>query len=105
MKLEYNFMKTIREVTMANLQIKGIQDEFYEQIKKLAESEKRSVSQQVLFVVQEYMAKEKDMKKTKTPAQILLELSGSWSDDRDVSDIISEIKNTRRNSTKLSDGF
>ncbi len=34
---------------MANLQIKGIDDELYNEIKKLAASEKRSISQQVLF--------------------------------------------------------
>ena len=35
---------------MANLQIKGIDDELYNEIKKLAAAEKRSVSQQILFL-------------------------------------------------------
>ena len=34
---------------MANLQIKGIDDELYRDIKKLAAAENRSVSQQILF--------------------------------------------------------
>ena len=37
-------------IEMANLQIKGIDDELYNEIKKLAAAEKRSVSQQILFL-------------------------------------------------------
>ncbi|MDY6823639.1 MAG: hypothetical protein SWH68_07580 [Thermodesulfobacteriota bacterium] len=90
---------------MANLQIKGIQDEFYQQIKALADSENRSVSQQVLYVLKGYLAREKSIKKTRTPAQVLLSLSGSWSDTRDAEEIIREIKASRVNSKKLSEGF
>jgi hypothetical protein len=42
---------------MANLQIKGIDDELYNEIKKLAAAEKRSVSQQILFLVKNSLAK------------------------------------------------
>jgi hypothetical protein len=35
---------------MANLQIKGMDGQLYEEVRKLAASEQRSVSQQVLFV-------------------------------------------------------
>jgi hypothetical protein len=37
---------------VANLQIKGIDDQLYDEIKKLAVAEKRSISQQVLFLVE-----------------------------------------------------
>jgi len=36
---------------MANLQIKGIDDEIYTELKKMASEENRSVSQQALFLV------------------------------------------------------
>jgi hypothetical protein len=42
---------------MANLQIKGVQDDLYEEIKKVAEAENRSVSQQVLFLIRDYLAR------------------------------------------------
>ena len=42
---------------MANLQIKGIEDDLYHAIKKMAAAENRSVSQQILFLVKSYMAK------------------------------------------------
>ncbi len=41
----------------------------------------------------------------KTPAQVLLDLFGTWEDDRDADEIIAEIRNARKNSTKLTDGL
>jgi hypothetical protein len=90
---------------MANLQIKNVQDELYEEIKKLAAAENRSVSQQVLFLVKEYLAKRKQVTATKSPAQVLLELSGSWEDDKDAEQIVKEIKSARKSSRKLEKGF
>ena len=90
---------------MANLQIKGIDDNLYERLKAIAASENRSVSQQVLYLVKSYLAKGKKIDEKKTSAQILLELSGSWDDSRSSSDIIEEIRKGRKNSRKLEQGF
>ena len=90
---------------MANLQIKGIDENLYAQIKKLAAGENRSVSQQVLYLAKEYLAKNKTLRTSKPPAQVLLELSGSWVDDRHSEEIVREIKRARRNSKKLRRGF
>ena len=90
---------------MANLQIKNIQDELYEEIKRLARAENRSVSQQVLFLVKEYLAKRKHLTAAKSPAQVLLELSGSWEDDKNAEQIVKEIKSARKSSRKLEKGF
>lgn len=90
---------------MANLQIKGIDDELYEQIKRLAVSENRSVSQQILFLVKDYLAKKDSLSRTRTAAAVLLELSGSWEDGRSSAEIVSEIKSGRKNSRKLSRGM
>ena len=90
---------------MANLQIKNIQDELYEEIKKLAAAENRSISQQVLFLVKEYLAKRKHLTAAKSPAQVLLELSGSWEDDKSAQQLVKEIKSARKSSRKLEKGF
>jgi hypothetical protein len=90
---------------MANLQIKGIDDKLYDTIKKLAASENRSVSQELLFLVKEHVAKRKQTVAIKTPAQVLLDLSGSWVDNRSANAIITEIKAARRNSRKLEKGL
>ncbi|MGA7877646.1 MAG: hypothetical protein WCA08_18440 [Desulfoferrobacter sp.] len=90
---------------MANLQIKGIEDRLYEEIKRMAAEENRSVSQQVLFLVREYLARKHHVGKLKRPAEVLLELSGSWLDQRDTEEIILEIRAARRSSRKLEKGF
>ncbi len=90
---------------MANLQIKGIEDELYRELKKMAAEENRSVSQQTLFLVKEYLARKRQMRALKTPAQILLDLSGSWEDNRGSAKILAQIKKARRNSKKFKEGF
>ncbi len=90
---------------MANLQIKGIEDELYQELKKMAAEENRSVSQQALFLVKEYLARKRHMRALKTPAQILLDLAGSWEDSRDSAKIIAQIRKARTNSRKLKEGF
>ena len=90
---------------MANLQIKGIEDNLYKKIKKMAASENRSVSQQVLSLIKEYIARKGKIQSLKPPAQVLLELSGSWEDNRSADKIVSEIKRGRKNSKKLKKGF
>lgn len=90
---------------MANLQIKGIEESFYTEIKALAASENRSVSQEVLYLLKDYTCKRKSDKKNKTPAQVLLELSGSWVDSKSEEELMQEIKKSRVNSKKLLEGF
>ena len=90
---------------MANLQIKGIDDAVYEELKKLAAAENRSVSQQTLFLIKDYLAKRQCMRTLKTPAQVLLEMAGSWEGEESAEEIITKIKKTRRSSTKLKGGF
>lgn len=90
---------------MANLQIKNINDEFYNRIKMLAEDENRSISQQVLFLLKEYISKQKSIHRTKSPAQLLLDLSGSWDEEAEADEIIAKIRKNRINSKGLSQGF
>lgn len=90
---------------MTTLQLEGIDSFFYDQIKQMAESENRSISQQIVYVVKEYLAKEKQIRATRSPAEVLLELAGSWQDSRDADEIISEIRGSRRNFTRLDQIF
>jgi hypothetical protein len=90
---------------MANLQIKGIDDDLYVQLKALAASENRSISQQVVFLVKSYLSKSPQLQKMKTPAQVLLELSGSWEDAKPPEQIIENLKKARKNSQKFKQDF
>jgi hypothetical protein len=90
---------------MANLQIKGIDEEVYNEIKKLAAAEKRSISQQVLYLVKNYLAKKPACDAAKSPSRLLLDLYGSWQDERDADEIIAEIKNARRSTRRRTGSF
>ncbi|MFO7601793.1 MAG: hypothetical protein R6X27_18600 [Candidatus Desulfacyla sp.] len=90
---------------MANLQIKGIDNDVYADLKALAASENRSVSQQVLCLVRGYLNRKHHLDRTKTPAEVLLDLSGSWEDDRRPEEIVEELRSARKSSQKLLEGF
>lgn len=90
---------------MANLQIKGMDDGVYAHLKALAASEHRSVSQQVLFLVRAYLARTSHLNQIKTPAEVLLDLSGSWEDPREPQEIVEDLRGARKNSQKLIKGF
>jgi plasmid stability protein len=90
---------------MANLQIKNINDDFYRKIKLMADAENRSISQHVLYLLKEHLSKQKTVSQVKSPAQVLLDLSGSWDDSADADEIITELKRKRINSKKLTRGF
>ncbi len=81
---------------MANLQIKGMDDELYASLKDLAASENRSISQQVLFLLKLYLGRKHQFHKIKTPTQVLLELAGSWEDVRSSENIVKDLKNNRK---------
>jgi predicted CopG family antitoxin len=90
---------------MANLQIKGIDDDFYKQIKELAVAENRSVSQQILYLTRRYLALPKDPRNTRTGAEVLLELAGSWSSKASADEIINDLRHSRVNAVRLKAGF
>lgn len=90
---------------MPNLQIKGIDEQLYQQVKELAAYENRSISQQVVYLIRRYLANRDAFQNARTPAQSLLELAGSWEDERNADDIISELKKSRKNVSRLKKGF
>jgi plasmid stability protein len=82
---------------MAILQIKGIDDELYARLKRMAAEDSRSVSQEVLHLTKEFMARREAQNVCAGSAKALLELAGTWDDDRDAAEIAREIKAGRRN--------
>ena len=90
---------------MSNLQIKGVDDQLYQELKNLASEENRSLSQQVLYLIRSHLAQTRRARKADTAAQTLLSLAGSWEDPRPAEQIIEEIKKMRRSSSKLRDGL
>ena len=106
MNTVYYFMKSGNVVSsMANLQIKGIDDDLYREIKEMAKDEHRSVSQQILYMTKLFLTKRKAVEQVKTSAEILLELAGSWDDERPAEEIVAEIREARKSSARLSEGL
>ena len=87
---------------MAILQIKGIDDALYSRLKQMAADDSRSVSQEVLHLTKEYMARREAQDVDARSAEALLALAGSWEDDRDAADIARELRASRRNSERAS---
>ena len=85
--------------SMANLQVKDIDEKLYASIRNLAASEKRSISQEVVLILEKYLSK--PLSFDKNPTDEFLNLAGSWEDERSADVIIQEIKENRRNSNRF----
>ncbi|TGK00846.1 antitoxin [Leptospira semungkisensis] len=85
---------------MANLQVRDIDDRLYEALKRRAELEHRSISQEVVLLIENYLAHDTKGSEQKTLG--FLELSGSWIDDRTPEKIVKEIRSSRTKNTSGS---
>ncbi|MEK6631028.1 MAG: hypothetical protein AABY89_09865 [Acidobacteriota bacterium] len=81
---------------MANLQIKGVEEDFYEDLKRLAAASHRSVSGTVLAALKEYLAKQRKVEQAGSPAQVLLALAGSWEGTGSAREIAAGVRRARR---------
>jgi hypothetical protein len=80
---------------MAILQVRDIDDRLYASLKNLAKSENRSLSQEVISILEKYLSNPVAFKNN--PTREFLSLSGSWADDRTADEIVKDIKKNRRN--------
>ena len=87
---------------MANLQVKDIDDKLYNALKFLAKREHRSVSQEVVRIIEVYL---QNNQIDKNSTEEFLKLSGSWEDDRSTDEIISDIYNSRSKSKRFKNGI
>lgn len=90
---------------MANLQVKGIDDELYELLRKRADSENRSISQQVIYLLKQYLSLKKGQLGAEMPANVLLDLAGSWEDPRSEEKIVADLRKARKSSRKFAKGL
>ncbi len=86
---------------MAILQVRDVDDGLYHTLKELARQEKRSLSQEVIKILEAYLSQKESLKTNPTDA--FLELAGSWVDDRSSDEIISDIREKRSNSSRFGD--
>jgi len=82
---------------MAILQVRNMDDGLYEALGRRAASENRSISQQVIEIIQRSLSMPPNQ--TKSADEAVLELAGSWEDDRTADEIIADIRKSRTKNT------
>lgn len=84
---------------MAMLQVRDMDDRLYDRLRFAAKIENRSISQQVVTILQNYFTS--IPVKTKNATEEFLKLAGSWEDSRTTDEIIDDIYSSRLNSTRF----
>ena len=87
---------------MANLQVKGIDDRLYEALGARAAMDNRSISQEVVSIIRDFLSRPPGDPAGATRA--LLELAGSWEDDRPARQIASDLRKGRRTGRRFDGG-
>jgi len=82
---------------MAVLQVRDIDDSLYEALKTLAKKERRSISQEVIMMIESYISSPK----TTTVESTGEFLNLSWISDESADEIISDLRMQRRNSKRF----
>lgn len=87
-----------RETIVANLQVKGMDDNLYRALGARAKRNNRSISQEVVTLIQEGLSRpEEDPAKA---TRELLKLAGTWKDSRSAEEIADSIRKARRFSSR-----
>ena len=84
---------------MANLQVRDMDEKLYSSLRSLAKNEKRSISQEVIYILQKYLSTPKSF--NQNPTDEFLQLAGSWDDNRNAEEIIKDINDNRKNSSRF----
>jgi plasmid stability protein len=84
---------------MAILQVRDIDDRLYSSLKTIAKSENRSISQEVISIIEKYLSN--PMVYKNNPTKEFIALSGSWEDKRNPDEIIESIKKSRNSAKRF----
>ncbi len=84
---------------MATLQVRDIDDRLYSYLKTSAKMQNRSISQEVITIIENYL--NSNQKQLKNTTLEFLTLTGAWIDDKDSDDIIKDIRKGRNQSTRF----
>ena len=84
---------------MAMLQVRDLDDRLYDRLRFAAKIDNRSISQQVVTILQNYFTS--IPVKTKNATEEFLKLAGSWEDSRTTDEIVDDIYSSRLNSTRF----
>jgi plasmid stability protein len=88
---------------MATLQVRSMDDQLYRALGVRAAMENRSISQEVIAIVKDYLSHPAG--KHQNTTEQLLQLCGTWQDDRPEKVIAAEIRRARVQSKRFGDVF
>lgn len=87
---------------MANITVRNIPDDLFEKIKALSSAERRSINNELLFIIErgtrsEYEDKLNEKRPVSKSTQLELwnKLIGTWEDSRSSEEVITDIYNHR----------
>lgn len=84
---------------MATLQVRDIDDRLYDSLKTEARMQNRSISQEVVSILESFLANPKQFDGDATDA--FVKLAGSWQDERDEKVIVKEMCNRSTSATRF----
>ena len=87
---------------MATLQVKGVDEDLYKALGARAKRDNRSISQEVITLIQDFLAHPGGSAEEATRA--FLALCGSWNDTRTAREIARSIRTRRRGGKRFSRG-
>ena len=86
---------------MATLQVRDIDDKLYNFLKTSAKLQNRSISQEVITIIEAYLNNVNRNFKNSTLE--FLSLSGAWKDERSAEDIINDLRKSRTSSNRFGE--
>ena len=84
---------------MANLQVRDIDDQIYEALKKRAKQQHRSLSQEVVYIIEEYLSRPNIDSTRQTES--FLQLVGAWQGPESAEEILTSIRKGRIESKRF----
>ena len=84
---------------MATLQVKGLDDGLYRALGARAAMDNRSISQEVVMMIQQFLGRPPQDPREATGAA--LELAGTWQDERTPEQIATELRKSRRSASRF----
>jgi len=84
---------------MATLQVRDIDDRLYNYLKASARLQNRSISQEVITIIQNYL--NCAPKPSGNATLEFIALTGAWKDDKNAEEIVDDIRSCRSNSKRF----
>lgn len=87
---------------MTSIHVKDIDEWLYSLLREKAKAENRSISQEVIIMLEKFLSHPSSFQTNPTPE--FLSLSGAWIDKRPSEEIIRDIRKQRKNSNLFAKG-